>query len=239
MTDALQTALITIATQLADIDPAAAKNEVEAIDVKILATNDAIQAGEDRIARLDEEIRTRKALGPDQHAAAEALLAGENVLERAPGPELLSEERATVAAGITGLKNRRRDLIEDRARVADTIVRELSLALEPALDALRGEAADLVGRLLDVRASAAAIFRGMNSVEARNLVDALHRVQSLADELRLHGRTGAVDEGLGELLAGASALKAPPAPPKPSRAAERRAARSGFQEGPFRISTTL
>lgn len=124
--------------------------------------NAAIQAGE---ARCSEISRTLiEARGPDATAVADALLqTGDVAVAARSGPtdSELMQERTSLRAGLTELRDRLRDLQEGIEQTRREVSSALQMATKPVADAIMADMRRAALQLLDGYAGIAALGAGI------------------------------------------------------------------------------
>lgn len=227
-----------VAEALSKLDIGAQKERVADVDRNLAAVDEALRTGEERVSRLREQLRNRRAAGPDPNAAASALLAGENVLDRAPGPAAISEEIETLLAGLRSLREQRTDLLSARERARLDIAAAIGAAFSPLIDAKVCTVHEHLVALRDLQAEFGALAALTRSPAADAVGKALYSVSGVIEAQRagLGGPdAGTIDPAIAELISRAQEIGH--VAPVPRRQASAVRPPVAMPAGPIRMTT--
>lgn len=134
----------------------------------------ARERGHARMLEIAREIEALKAGRGDGEAAAEALLAGDNVALAAPQQQALEQERASIKAGMANLAERERDISHRRAGIIDIVQSKSAAVFEDHVIAMAERAKQLAAELATIYADANAIGHSAANARAIRLSASLH-----------------------------------------------------------------
>lgn len=168
----MERAISAAASRLARVDVEAAGASLAEHKAEAVRLTSALEQARNEQMAVNRQLHERRR-GPNPAKAADAMLAGGDVLEAEPSESDLEARKAALLAGTGELAERERrnraELVDLRAAVA----RQLAEAVDPVADALQAEAAELTARLAQVFADAVALEQATASPGAGRLRVAL------------------------------------------------------------------
>lgn len=175
----MKSAAAAVAKRLTNLDTASTEAKMQELAETRARIDAARQAGERERNEARQAVERRKE-GADPSLAADALLAGQDVLEAVETVELLTARADAIVAGLTGLRERDEAARNEVAALQGAIVNDLAEAAGPLADHLEAEVARLVGELAqaytDISVVAEATCAGRMAQLRTDLAEPLFRL---------------------------------------------------------------